>query len=491
MEMPLVQAILDYVDEGTARFHVPGHKGMDLYSRLGFKLDWTYDLTEVRGTDNLQAPTGAIKRAQELAARAFGSDVCFFLVNGTTSGIHIMILYAARPGDKVLLARSCHKSVWDALVLSGAVPVYIEPEYDEDRGLYTQVSLDSVKRAVKNNPDIVAMVITSPNYYGMVGQLEEICSYLRDRGILSLVDEAHGGHFIFNRKLPPSAADAGADIWVQSAHKTLPSLTQASYLHARSDRVDTNVLASLHSMMMTTSPSYLLMASLDLARAYMEDRGQAELDRLIELVAASRQRLNRLGIDTMTSYARPELVAMDPTRLVLDLSSLSISGFEAEGLLRDRGIQVEMSDLTRLVCVSSLADKIEDFDRLVAACDSLLRQGSNKDRPIFGQNPRLGSRLKKGARLDSGALIGPAAGIPDQVLSPRQAFFGKKEYVPLARAQGRVCAGLVGSYPPGIPSFCPGDLIDKAGLEYLSLVKDRGGQLFGLRDEDLVAVVKD
>ncbi len=449
---------------------MPGHKGGKQVSPSCFNLGWPYDLTEIPGTDNLHAPTGAIKEAQELAARAFRSDACFFLVNGTTSGVHMMLLAAARPGDTVIIPRNCHKSVWDALVLSGARPVYVWPGYDEERALATQVAPEAVRQAVAENPGASAMMVVNPSYYGLAPRLEEICGILDEYGIVSLVDEAHGTHFVFHPSLPKSAADCRADLWAQSAHKTIPALTQASYLHARRGKVDLNRLQRIHSMLTTTSPSYLLMASLDWARAYMEEKGRAEIDRLLTIIADVKKQLRQLGIDTMDDYARPEVEGMDGTRLVLDLGELGLTGIEGEAILRKRGVQVEMSDMRRVVCICTVADTKEDFDRLIGACRALWEH-------------------RKQA-MDKGIKLSISREIPRQEMSPKEAFYRKTEYIPLEASPGRICAGIVGAYPPGIPAFCPGELIGKGGITELLEIKVMGGRLFGVMD-GLIPVIEE
>jgi lysine decarboxylase len=497
MNTPLVNALMDYFSQKPLPFHMPGHKGGRTYPQWFAGSMPAVDMTEVPGLDNLQAPEGAIKEAQRLAAEAFQSDACFFLVNGSTSGIHIMMMSAFRPGDKVIIPRNCHKSVWGGLVLSGAVPVYIQPEYDAERCLITHVAPETVMRAVEEHPDAAGMVLTNPDYYGMCPHLKEIRDILDSHGMLMLVDEAHGPHLVFHPGLPPSGSQCGADLWVQSAHKTLPALTQAAYLQARKRsqksgrsikykeyetgmagkmaetrfgrEIDIGRVTQVHHMLQSTSPSYLLMASLDWARGYMEEHGKYALDKLMEHLDWTRKELTALGMDTMKDYKRPEIFAMDPTRLVLDLSGLGLTGYAGEELLRKAGVQVEMSDLRRLVLICTVADMAEDFEKLVEACRSLPSYSSER------------------AHITNNLSI--SREIPRQMLSPKEAFERTKEYVPLKEAGGRICAGLAGAYPPGIPRFCPGEWIDAAGIEELLEIKAQGGHLFGLVENDLVPVI--
>ncbi len=480
MGTPLVDALRDIMAQKQVSFHMPGHKGGRLFPPPFSGCMAAMDTTEIPGLDNLQAPEGVIKQAEELAAEAFQSDACFFLVNGSTSGIHIMMMSAFQPGDEVLLPRNCHKSVWGGLVLSGAVPVYLLPKYDEEYGWATHVTPEIVQQAVRKHPDARGMILTNPNYYGMCPRMKEIRRILNGHHMQMLVDEAHGAHLIFHPGLPPSAAECGADFWVQSAHKTLPALTQSAYLQVRLAGRDsaegpsrTAVLPRVEQvsrMLQSTSPSYLLMASLDWARDYMAEQGKAALDRLLGNLEWTRAELRDLGIETMENYRRPEILGMDPTRLVLDLSDLGRTGYEGEQMLREAGVQVEMSDAHRVVLITTVADEKADFEKLVRACRSL------------SAHPRKTGR--------KGNSLSISREIPEQMLSPKETFGKSKEYVPLKRANGRICGGLVGAYPPGIPRFCPGERVDAAGIEELLETEERGGHLFGLIGKDRIPVLR-
>lgn len=475
MNMPLVSKLMEYISNQPAPFHTPGHKGGRVFpDRL--PLLPRLDLTELPGLDNLQAPEGVIREAQQSAARAFRSDACFFLVNGSTSGIHIMMMSAFLPGDQVLVPRNSHRSVWGGLILSGAQPVYIQPEYDVQRDLATHVSPREVEQAAEDNPELAGMIITNPDYYGLCPHLSEIRMILSKHRIRMLVDEAHGAHLIFHPDLPPSAAQCGADLWVQSAHKTLPALTQSAYLHVRSgshsqytESAFIDRVSQVHRMMQSTSPSYLLMASLDWARAYMEEHGREVIDRLLENLFWTRKELQAMGIDTMEDYCRTEIFQTDASRLVLDVSQLGRTGFEAEEILRQAGVQVEMSDSRRMVLICTIADRKDEFRRLVEACRILSQAKGKSDKEI-----------KK---------VSISREMPRQVLSPKEAFERKKELIPLKEAKGRICGDLVGAYPPGIPRFCPGELIDCQGIEELLENQAKGARLFGLAEARLIPVL--
>jgi len=469
--MPLVQALLEYANEGMIPFHMPGHK-----MGKGFEKDFLnkivmMDVTEIPGLDNLHHATGVIYEAQRLAAKAFGADESFFLVNGSTAGIHGMLLSVCRPGDKLIVPRNCHKSVWNAMVIGDIVPVYIEPEFDEEHLFATQIRFEKVKEALESHPDAKGIIVVHPNYYGMCADLEKIVIFMHQGGKAVLVDEAHGAHFIFHPDLPPSSGELGADIWVQSAHKTLPAFTQTAYLHCKGQAVDRDHVSRILDMLQSTSPSYPFMASLDWARNYMVQNGRERLDDLIAWVQETREKLEKhLGIHTLEGYKRTEVSYMDPTRLVIDVGSLGITGYQTEAILRKHKIQVEMSDWYHVVLICTVADTKDDFEKLYRAFERLKEEAPGK------------RQMKK---------FVPSGKLPKQILSPRKAFYSAVENIPLREAVGRISGGLIGAYPPGIPRFCPGELIDSEGVDELLEIADSGGSLFGTVDGQRIPVLKD
>lgn len=473
--MPLVKALIEYAGQNIVRFHMPGHKGTNIFPRDFLDNLIALDITEIPGMDNLYLPSGVIAQAQMLAAKAFGADHTFFLVNGSTAGVLAMIMAACRPGDKLIIPRNSHRSVWSAIIIADVNPVYIQPRYDKENYLATQISAQDVERALDENPDAVGVVVVHPTYYGLCSHLEQIEKIVHERGKLLLVDEAHGAHFIFHSDLPPSAGELGADMWVQSAHKTLPALTQAAYLHVKGDRVDLRRVAQIIAMLQTSSPSYLIMASLDWARFFMESEGKPLIERLIHEVQAVKSWLrNHVGFLTIDDYEKgEEIAALDPTRLVLDVREFGITGYQAERILREAGIQVEMSDMYRVVLICSVADDKRVFDILIKALDNLAKRLPD-------------CKVGKKTSCDNMSI---SQEIPRQMLSPREAFYSIIERVPLEKSMGRICAGIVGAYPPGIPYFCPGELIDKGGVEELLYIQRCGGVLFGVEKEGLIPVV--
>jgi len=469
-QLPLVKALFDYIKEDITRYHMPGHKGGQGFSREILDNLAQMDVTEVPGLDNLHSPQGAIYNAQKLASKAFGSDETWFLVNGSTSGIHAMIMAACPPGSSLIVPRNCHKSVVNALIMGDISPIYVLPEYDQERELITQVSPQAIQEALEGNPNAEGVLLVSPNYYGMCPNVEEIATIVHNEGKVLLVDEAHGAHFPFNPRLPSSAGELGADLWVHSAHKTLPSFTQTAYLHQKGNRVDKDRVSRILSMNQTSSPSYIFMVSLDWARHIMETKGHELLDNLIDNLDKVRQQLEKIGISSINKSLRSEVVALDPTRLVLDFKELGLTGYQAEKLLRDQeGLQIEMSDHRYGVLICTVADTMSDLRKIVQACQNLWEKHRKNKNFHF---PMSISRE-----------------IPKQMMSPRQAFYSKIQKIPLNESQGRIAAGTIGAYPPGIPRYCPGELIEKDGIEELISIHRKGGTLFGVDQENYIEVV--
>ncbi|HZJ83547.1 MAG TPA: aminotransferase class V-fold PLP-dependent enzyme [Clostridia bacterium] len=472
-QTPLIEALYKYINEDITRYHMPGHKGGKCLSQTLMDNLAEMDVTEIPGLDNLHKPNGPIYKAQKLASQAFGSHKTWFLINGSTSGIHAMILAACPPGSSLIVPRNCHKSVINAMVLGDINPIYIQPEYDRARELTTQISLQSVKKALRENPHVVGVLVISPNYYGMCADIEEIGKAIHKLDKVLLVDEAHGAHFPFHPLLPPSAGELGADIWVHSAHKTLPSFTQTAYLHIKGERVDQDKVSQILSMVQTSSPSYILMASLDWAREIMVAQGKDELTRLIEELADLRQLIKRdLKIGVIDDNPWREVAMLDPTRLVLDFKGLGITGYKAEELLRvEEGLQIEMSDSRYGVFISTIGDVKGQTDKIMQACRNLQRNAERK-----GNLPKTMSISRE---------------IPRQMMSPRQAFYSKTEKILLNRSFGRICTHTFGAYPPGIPRYCPGELIGEDGIEELMSIHRDGGTFFGIDEDKYINVVKE
>ena len=469
---PLFDAMVSLAEAKKVSFHTPGHKsGKGISTRfrkfVGSKI-FTIDLTTLDEVDCLQKPVGVIKEAQELAAEAHGADRSFFLVNGTTVGNHAMILSTVLPGDEVLVARNAHKSILAGIILSGATPRFFLPRFDADLGIAVNVSVDAARAAMRDHPGARVVTVTSPNYYGIAADMPGVAAAAREYDRLLVVDEAHGPHLHFHPALPPSAVDAGADITVQSTHKIVGGMTQASMLHLREGRVDGARVAAILQMLQSTSPSYILMASLDLARMQMATEGRKLLGKAIELAEEARARINRIAGVRCLGAGQVEAwggFRLDVTKLTISVKGIGLTGYAASALLNTEfGIQVEMADLYNVLVIVSIGDRRDDLDRLVGGLEGLARRGSDR-----------------GARVADISAVPP---VQETALacSPREAYFAPHASVPLSQAAGRVSADIVTIYPPGIPILVPGEIVSRTAVEYLQSLGGRGARIDGVLD---------
>lgn len=480
---PYFDALQDYFQSGTVSFHTPGHKhGAGMHPRLrDFIGDnvLAIDLTQIRGLDDLNQPEGPIKEAQALAAAAYGADFSYFLVNGSTAGNQAMLMTALRPGDTVLLPRNSHKSATSALIMSASKPVYMRPAVDQSLHIDHCVTPETVKAALREHPQARAVFITSPTYYGATADLTAIERIVHERDKLLLVDEAWGPHLHFHPELPPSATSVGADVCVNSTHKLLAGMSQASMLHTRGNRVDQGRLRSTLRLFQSTSPSLVLLASLDVARMQMATEGEALLTRALALARDARRRLNAIpGVYCMGTdqVGRPGIAGYDETRIVITVKDLGYTGYEAEQILRMRyNVQVELADLFNVVALVTIGDREDNIDSLVDAVSELARE----DRPIdlYAPTGILESRLKQGSY--------EIPKIPEQVVTPREAFLADHVEIPFSKSAGKVCAEVVTPYPPGIPIVCPGERITQEIIEYLRLELKAGVHMQGPADTKL------
>jgi len=466
---PLFDAMVALAEARKVSFHTPGHKsGKGISTRfrkfVGSKI-FTIDLTTLDEVDCLQKPVGVIREAQELAAEAHGADRSFFLVNGTTVGNHAMILSTVHPGEEVLVARNAHKSILAGIILSGATPRFFLPSFDPDLGIAINVSAAAAAEAMRTHPKARVVALTSPNYYGIAADMPTIIAAGQRQGKILIVDEAHGPHLHFHPALPPSAVDAGADLTVQSTHKIVGGMTQASMLHVKGDSVDAGRVAGILQMLQSTSPSYILMASLDLARMQMATEGRKLLGRAIELAEEARARINRIpGLRCLDGRQVKEWgdLSLDVTKLTISVKELGLTGYAASAILNaEFDIQVEMADLFNLLVIVSIGDRRDDLDRLVRALEALARRshGPRTPQPGCGVPPIHETRL---------------------ACSPREAYFGEYVSVPLAEAAGRITCDIVTIYPPGVPILVPGEEISAAAVDYLQFLGRHGARIDGV-----------
>lgn len=470
-QAPLAQALEAYNQNITQTFGIPGHRrgaGISPWwtARVGTEI-FRYDLTETTGTDDLHAPEAAILQAQQLAAEAFGADETYFLVNGTTCGVEAMLLAAAGPGDKVILARNAHKSALMGLVLCGAQPVYIQPDFLQSLGCIGAVQPETVQVALEENPGAKAVLIVNPTYEGACSDLRQIAEICHRYGALLLVDEAHGAHLHFAPMLPQSAIDAGADLCAQSLHKTGGSLGQSSLLQVRKGRVAVARLRAALQMVQSTSPSYLLMTSLDLARRELALHGAENWERTRKLAVRTRAAICRLpGYECpgAEAFCAAGAADYDVTRLCISACGRGINGAELKERLYAMGIDFELSNDRYVLAIFTPATTEEEARRLIDALAAL-----PENAPIALQ----------------GSTFPPA---PPQAVLPREAFFAPKQRVPLELAEGAIAGEAVIPYPPGIPVICPGEQITAPVLAFLLRWRDKGGHIQGIADPTMETI---
>ena len=474
MSTPLADAVLRYAGLGVLPMHTPGHKGgrgaHPLLRRFFTEEGLRSDVSLSAELDDLHAPTGCIRAAEELAAEAYGADAAYFMVNGTTGAVHTMLMAALAPGETILVPRNVHRSIVGAMILTGVRPIYMQPEVDTRLGIAMGVSLHTVEAAVREHPEARAALLVHPTYYGVATELAAIADLLHAQGKLLLVDAAHGAHFAFSDELPPSAMAAGADLAAESTHKLLGSLTQTSMLLARGGRVPTERIRAASGVIQSTSPNEVLLASLDLARAQMAEEGQERLAAAIRAAEELRRSINEIeGLWAFgTEYMGADgMAALDPLKITVQVTGLGLSGFAAEEELRWRNVACELADARNVLFLLSYADGPRETARILAALRSMAEEHA----------PMCTSR---GAA--SFLALPP---LPETALAPRDAYFARSEHVDVGTAEGRVAAETIVFYPPGIPVLAPGDVIDGATLAYLRAMKAVGARVVGAADASL------
>jgi len=473
---PLLEGIVAYQRQGILPFTTPGHKrGLgadpDLLATFGERL-FQSDIPLGGGIDDTHFGAETLRAAEALAADAWGADRSFFLLNGSSAGNHAILLASLRPGDKVIVSRDLHKSLLVALILTGAEPIYLSPMLHPELNVGLGISAWQVEAALDLNPDAKLVALVSPSYCGVPSDLAGIAAVAHARGVPVHVDEAWGPQFHFHPALPPSAMASGVDGAVISTHKVLGSLTQAAVLHARRGLVDLDRVRTTVGMVQTTSPSVLILASIDATRRQMALQGEELLDRTIALASDARRRLQELPGIGVLDAERLGVSAFDLTKLVVDVDALGITGYAAEEALRNRfGIGPEMSDLVGLVFLVTIGDTQASIDRLVEAFATLSREH------YTGRIPRATLR-------SSGAVVAPG----DLAMTPRDAFFAPSRTVPLEASGGEVSTELVIPYPPGIPVLAPGEVITADKIAYLREGAAHGMYLSGPSDPTLATI---
>lgn len=465
-KMPVYEALNRLKRERIVPFDVPGHKhgkaNPELTEFLGEKC-MSVDVNSMKPLDNLCHPVSVIQEAQRLAADAFSAANAFFMVGGTTSAVQTMILATCKAGDKIIMPRNVHRSAINALILSGAVPVYVNPDSDKRLGIALGMSVTEVERAILANPDAKAVMVNNPTYYGICSNIKEITRIAHEHGMKVLADEAHGTHFYFDDELPVSAMEAGADFASVSMHKSGGSLTQSSILLTGKD-INPDYVRQIINLTQTTSGSYLLLSSLDMSRKNLALHGREIFEKVRGLAKYARNEINQIG--DYYAYCKEiingdSIYDFDVTKLSVNTFDVGLAGIEVYDLLRDEyDIQIEFGDIGNILAYISVGDREREIERLVGAL-SEIRRRFKKEKTGMSDHEYIS---------------------PNVAISPREAFFGDKMSLPIEQTEGRVCGEFVMCYPPGIPILAPGEIITSEILDYVSYAKDKGCFMTGTED---------
>ena len=466
---PIYEALENFRKMRVVPFDVPGHKrgrgNPELTEFLG-QACVGVDVNSMKPLDNLCHPVSVIREAEELAADAFGAAHAFLMVGGTTSSVQCMVLSSCKRGDEIILPRNVHKSVINALVLCGAVPVYVNPDVDSRLGISLGMKREQVERAIAEHPNAVAVLVNNPTYYGICSDLRAIVKMAHAAGMRCLVDEAHGTHFYFGSGLPVSAMEAGADMASVSMHKSGGSLTQSSLL-LTGPNVHAGYVRQIINLTQTTSGSYLLMSSLDISRRNLALRGNEVFHQVADMAEYARREINAVG--GYYAFGREllngnSIFDFDTTKLSVHTLDIGLAGIEVYDILRDEyDIQIEFGDIGNILAYLSMGDRPQELERLVSALAEIRR------------------RYQK----DGTGMLTQEYIEPEVVTSPQEAFYADKVSVPIAESEGRVCSEFVMCYPPGIPILAPGERITGEILEHIQYAKEKGCSMTGSEDPDL------
>lgn len=467
---PIFEALERFRHNRIVPFDVPGHKrgkgNPELTAFLGQKC-LSVDVNSMKPLDNLCHPISVIKEAEELAAEAFHAAHAFFMVGGTTSAVQTMVLATCKRGDKLILPRNVHRSVINAMILCGAIPVYINPEMNQKLGISLGMSVSSVEKAIKENPDAKGVLVNNPTYYGICSNIKAIVSLAHEHNMLVLADEAHGTHFYFGDNLPLSAMEAGADMASVSMHKSGGSLTQSSFL-LLSSRANEGYIRQIINLTQTTSGSYLLLSSLDISRKNLALNGVGIFDFVCKSAQYAREEINLIG--DYYAYSRElcngdTIYDFDITKLSINTLDTGLAGIEVYDILRDEyDIQVEFGDIGNILAYISVGDRQADIERLVGALSEIRRRFRRADRASMLRHEYI---------------------TPQVAATPQDAFYAEKISMPIEQTAGHICSEFVMSYPPGIPILAPGERITQEILDYIRYAKDKGCSMTGTEDMEI------
>lgn len=464
--MPIYEALINYKNARILSFDVPGHKQgkgcPKLTEFLGEKC-LSVDVNSMKPLDNACHPISIIKEAEELAADAFKASHAFFMVGGTTSSVQAMIMSVCKKNDKLIMPRNVHKSAINSMVLCGAIPVYVNPSIDKGLGIPLGMSISDLEYAIKQNPDAKGVFVNNPTYYGICSDLKTIVKLAHKYSMKVLVDEAHGTHFYFGDDLPISAMKAGADFAAVSVHKTGGSLTQSSFL-LLGNNVNAGYVRQIINLTQSTSASYLLLSSLDIARSHLAIDGKYLFKEVLELSRYAREEIQKEG----GYYAfgkeilnKDSIFDFDEIKLSVHTRAMGLAGIEVYDILRDEyGIQIEFGDIGNILAIISLGDKLLPVERLISALVEVKRRYKKETLGMY-----------------SVEYINP-----DVIMAPQDAFYREKHRIKISESYGKICGEFIMCYPPGIPILAPGERITKDIIEYIMYAKAKGCLLTGTED---------
>ena len=483
-KMPFVEALESYKEQHFVPFHTPGHKiGVEapqlLKEWMGAALP--YDLGVMYALDDLHEPEGELKEAQDLTAELYGADDCWFSINGTTALIEAMIMGTVGPDETIIIPREAHRSVISGLVLSGAKPVYMDCQFDDRWGIPLGVSVEDAIKTMDAHPEAKAILLVYPNYYGVGVDIVNIVQEAHKRGMIVLVDEAHGPHLPFSENLPVEAIAAGADLVAQSTHKSVGSLTQTSWLLGQGERINKRRITQMHQMLQSTSPNYIFLASLDMARHQLATEGKALISRTVELSLYLRHELNKIsGITTMEYIDIQErVVNYDCTKVLIDAKVLGLTGVEFERMLREYRIEVELVQAHHVLVLITIGDTKETVTSLIQAVQAISDTILHTSKVDNSNVVEHAENLSK----DSSLLPKPIVRV-----TPRNAMYANREQVPLRDALHRIAGETIAYYPPGIPCVAVGEEISSSVLQYIENRKALGYVPNGADDMSLETI---
>lgn len=483
---PLLEALIKHRSTMQAGFHVPGHHyGEALRSWPAstnpltdtaakyFKPIMEIDVTELASTDDLHHPEASILEAQQLAAQSFGTEETFFLIGGSTSGNLALILTICDRDDVVIVQRNVHKSIINGLKLAGAQAVFVSPEYETSSGIATVPSIIYIQEAIARYPHAKAIILSTPNYYGVGTSMTSYVELAHQHGIPLLIDEAHGAHYGLHPSFPSSAIAAGADAVVQSAHKTLPTLTMGAMLHVQNDLIDREELKQALATIQSSSPSFPILASIDISRAMIDALGPDLFRQSLDSMKSLRQFLKENAANIVALDAADEDYTYDPLRIVLYDRTSQLSGFELQQKLQERGCWIEMADSRYAVLLFGIQTSAEDVAKLQAAIMEI-------DRSIVQQN--AARELQHNVKLPI-IMLNDTPMISEPVSFKKETYKHREtERVRLDEAEGRLAAEMVVPYPPGIPMLYQGERISSASIEQCRRLSEDGAKFQGAQD---------